>query len=176
MALMDGTAEIAPSDRERRVGRMHQIIDQRIREALGDAGDGFFKKNEVVASVVNSFGELPERRNLDMRTVLKSYVDGRLTKVFLHAKDEHGLRIYENYADGSGERRWQRLRLLSASQLRVVVFDREVQIARHEAVLKVYRETLAALEEAEEHGASLRVGDVIDYVTEENELPEEATA
>lgn len=176
MAIIDGVAEIAPSDRERRIERMHRIIDQRIREALDDAGDGFFKKAEVVSQVVNGFGELPERKNLDMRVVMKAYVDGRLTGKFLHSKDEHGLRIYENYADGTGERRWQKLRLLTASQLRVIVFDREIQVARHEAVLKVYRETLAALEDMEKHGESLHVGDVIDYVAEEHDLSEDGRA
>lgn len=168
MTIVEGHAPIHASDRERRIGRMNHLIDQRIREALDAHGDRFFKKPEIVGAVVHAFGDLPERRNLDLRTVLHAYVTDRLTRKFLHQKDEHGLRVYENYADGTGDRRWQKLRMLSAGQLRVIVFDREVQIARHEAVLKVYRETLEALEDAEKHGDHLRVGDVIEYVAEEH--------
>lgn len=176
MTLIEGHAPIYQSDTEKRIGRMNRLIDQRLRERIESRGDSFFKKAEVVSEVVQQFGDLPPKKSLDLNSVFKAYVNARLGSILQSTKDAAGLRVYENYADGSGERRWQRLRLMSAGQLRICIFSRERHIAAEEAVLEVYKQALQALEEAEQHGQGLRVGDVIDYVVEEQPLPPEEDA
>lgn len=140
---------------------MNQRLDSMIREIIKNQ-PSYFKKSGIVSEVVSQFEPLPRKNGIDVWEVFAHYVRARLERI-LGETDNNGLRKYECYADGTGERRWQPFRALDLAALRVCMAAREVQISGHERVLRLYQSFERELEAA---GAGATVEQVYDAAVE----------
>lgn len=93
----------------------------------------YFHKNAVVNEVMNNKHLAKVLTDLHTRygawrldQLIKRYVDHRVGQV-LGQRDVNGLRVYECYAVGQPERRWQPLRAMTADTLRNVMQQTRVQ-------------------------------------------------
>ena len=92
-------------------------FDKQIQTAIEMmARDGpYFAKSEVLKAVrrQKTVMKIPP---LVQEQINLRYIDSRIGSL-LQARDHYGVRIYENYTTGTGERRWMKLRAMTLAQL-----------------------------------------------------------
>ena len=129
----------------------------------------FFTKPEVVREVLKSAPNLGNViNNADkhapgwglgdvLRGAILERISQELTKKVYSNKFKTQLRQYENYAVGHGARRWQRLDVMSLSELQVCVNYRRAHVAGEQAVINAYERII---DEMKKSGQS-KVGGVL---------------
>lgn len=129
----------------------------------------YFTKPEVVKGILNSAPALNNViKQADLHApgwglggVLMHAVEGRVTQQLqktVYSK-KHGtkLRIYENYAVGHGPRRWQKLEVMSMSELDVCLQWRKAHVASEQAVIAAYERILDQMKQLN----MTKVGDIL---------------
>jgi len=126
---------------------------------------GYFLKVEVVHEVLRR-AELTDAVVQIRRTYVGRGLDDAIIGYLevevarqLRARDDHGLRMFECYADANGQRRWRRLIEMRAADIRRVT--RDLRTLRDQLADKVAAYDLL-LEELERAGEGARVADVYD--------------
>jgi Zn-dependent M32 family carboxypeptidase len=130
---------------------------------------GHFNKTDILhevlsdsrlAGVVKGLYEKFDRKwHLDV--VFTRYVRSRLAAILQSTRDKNGLRMYESYSAGESQRRWQPLRYMTKSTLRVVVAERRTLHGQIGVQIKRYEIILEALEK---YGDSTRADTVFNEV------------
>ena len=111
-------------------------IDKLIEPAVNKVAKttkGYFLKSEVVNEIRGQRGLGSALAKLKATysvwkfdQVIVRYIDRRVGEV-LAMKDFNGIRVYECYSTGNRERRWLRLRAMTADMLRAVMQETRVQ-------------------------------------------------
>lgn len=78
----------------------------------------YFAKSGIVKHV-RSMRSLGKISPAEQDQIILRYLESRIGAQ-LQARDQYGIRIYENYPTGTGERRWMRLRAMTLAQLQSV--------------------------------------------------------
>lgn len=123
------------------------------------ATEPYFKRPEVEKIVRG------QRKSTKIPPHIQEQINDRyfLSRIseLLRVRDSFGIRVYENYADGSGERRWMLVRAMGLKHLRSVVQETRVQ----ERDLHIKGEGYEFfVRELEKLGPKARVDDVYDAV------------
>lgn len=119
--------------RTREKTKIDKLIEPAIQKVAKRTADTYFWKSSVVNEVLKN-------RQLagivtDLRTrygawkldqLMMRYIDSHVGHV-LQQRDANGIRVYECYAVGKPERRWQPLRAMTANGLRSVMQQTRVQ-------------------------------------------------
>ena len=147
-------------------------IDDLIEPALASVvrrtpRGSYFRKTEVVAEVIRHKelgGVLKALRDgwsgWGIDEVVRRYIDGKVGSV-LQQRDSFGIRVYECFAAGEPERRWQPFKAMTANSLRLVMQQTRTQ-ARQLTVKGEGYELF--LRELEKLPATATVADVYDRV------------
>jgi hypothetical protein len=146
------------------VTEIDRLIDPAIKKV---SKSSYFRKSEVVNQVL-SHGELAKA----LRSVDKSHAGWNLSEIVhryvyasvghaLQQKDSNGIRVYECYAAGESERRWMRLRAMTARELRLVIQETRTRERQMVVKRKAYEVFLDELEKLE---AGTKIGAVYDDV------------
>ena len=133
-------------------GPIENLIDEAIKIVAKDT-EAFFVKSEILVHVRNhprmdrvltsSDKEWPGMEAYTVRGLTRDI--GRALQV----KDSNGVRIYECYATGSGERRWLPLRAMTLAVFDVVIAQtstQKIQMGRKLSTYQTIRDQLAKLE------------------------------
>ena len=136
-------------------------IQQVVSAAIEAHGGTWFHKREIVnevsqdlqiASVLTRLNRMKPSWQLDeiFRKEIEGYITDYLQQTQTIAQTAAGpltWRVYECYAAGERQRRWQRLDGMTADDLRVCIAARRTQVAGHQRVIRVYEALLAILEQ-----------------------------
>ena len=75
----------------------------------------YFKRTEIEREVRRQKGAMKIPPTLQ-QYINEHYFLSRISHI-LQVRDRYGIRLYENYADGSGERRWMPVRAMTLKQI-----------------------------------------------------------
>lgn len=136
-------------------------------ERVAARGGGYFKKSEVVLSIVKRdkvaalLADLRTRHGAwQIDQLILRYINGKVGAE-VQRRDSNGVRIYECYAAGERERRWMPLRAMTANTLRAVMQETRTQARQLELKGEGYEYFLRELEKLSE---SATVDDVYEKV------------
>jgi hypothetical protein len=142
---------------------------QRAVKRVARRNDSYFTVNEIVTETVKQrriseaiVGLRHQYRGLGLDEAVMRYIEGRVARE-LRDKDAHGIRRYECYATGNGERRWRRFSAMNAADVSQVLRDLRALDAELRRKIALYEQILAAMER---QGPNARVVDVYDEVVD----------
>ena len=111
----------------REVTGIDKLIDPAIKKVA--RGTSYFRKSAVKNEVLATSSLKTALRSLDNNhpewqfgEVIHRYVEAAVGHA-LQQKDANGIRVYECYAAHESERRWMKLRSMTAAQLRLVIAE-----------------------------------------------------
>lgn len=151
--------------------RKKTYIDSQIEPALEKvvkkSGASYFTKKDVVDQIkkvrkVSSLLDDLQRRHAGVGAdeIVLRYIDTAVGQA-LQKKDPNGLRVYECYSAGERQRRWMRLRAMTAEQLRVAMQAADRGARELQVKAEGYQLILAELEKGP---PGVTVDDVYDEV------------
>ena len=102
-------------------------IEPAIEKIVKESGASYFTKKDVVdqikkvRKVASLLNDLQKRHSgVGADEIVVRYIETAVGQA-LQKKDANGLRVYECYSAGERQRRWMRLRAMTADQLRVAM-------------------------------------------------------
>ena len=111
----------------RRKTYLDSQIEPAIEKVVRKSGASYFTKKDVVDQIkkvrkVSSLLDDLQRRHAGVGAdeIVLRYIETAVGQA-LQKKDANGLRVYECYSAGERQRRWMRLRAMTADQLRVAM-------------------------------------------------------
>ena len=111
----------------RRKTYLDSQIEPAIEKVVRKSGASYFTKKDVVDQIkkvrkVSSLLDDLQRRHAGVGAdeIVLRYIETAVGQA-LQKKDANGLRVYECYSAGERQRRWMRLRAMTAEQLRVAM-------------------------------------------------------
>lgn len=141
-----------------------------VKRVARAAGGSYFYRSQVRAEVYRSDNIGPSiaeirrsYRALALDDAVIRYIDIAIGRA-LQAKDDRGLRIYECYSVGHGERRWYRLLDMHLLDIRRLLRDAKSMKAHLEDRIALYE---LVAEEMERLGPEATVAEVYDSVVDQ---------
>ena len=138
-------------------------IDKRIDSAVKEIVEGYgsskyFTKDKVVGEICarklfsRPLGQLAKQfPGTGFDEIVVEYIEKRLSSflqqnlTYQSARGPIKVRVYENYAAGTGPRRWRPLQSMSATELRTCLAARTQKRASDDRVIRVYQRLLNLL-------------------------------